>query len=227
MRKEIVNPITIGLTVFYGACSNLQRVEPTITPNPIPTHEPTPTFEPTPALPANLEGAKQWREGCILSPVIDSSYIGIRFSADHQGVDFGERFINYPTKASISGTVVYSDYETEYGYGNLVIIETPIEGRLFIQTRFAHLERPLVLKGEEVRQGQRIGIVGSTGYSSGPHLHFETLITNWPFDELVFYSHRVLSVPETTGRLEEFESLYGQEQIEWIDPLGLIKETCQ
>ena len=224
MRKEI-NLAVVGSMLFSAACAKPPEPEITSTLNPTPTHEPTPTFEPTPTLPANLEGAKQWKEGCLFLPVIDPSYIGTRFSADHQGVDFGEKFINYPAKASISGTVVHSSYASDGG-GISVITETPIEDGLFVRIRYAHLGKALAAEDQEIRQGQRLGIIGSTGNTTEPHLHFEIVKTNWPFDKVIFNGYWFF-VQETVERIEEFEKLYGEEQTEWIDPLGLIKETCQ
>jgi murein DD-endopeptidase MepM/ murein hydrolase activator NlpD len=55
------------------------------------------------------------------------------------------------------------------GYGNLVEITHP-DGSL---TLYAHNERILVQEGEQVEQGQHISDMGSTGFSTGPHLHFE------------------------------------------------------
>lgn len=69
--------------------------------------------------------------------------------------------------ASAPGVVVYSGWAS--GYGNVVYID---HGDGY-QTRYAHAEALHVKKGDRVNAGHIIGKVGSTGRSSGPHLHFE------------------------------------------------------
>jgi murein DD-endopeptidase MepM/ murein hydrolase activator NlpD len=176
----------------------------------------------TPTLAANLEGAKQWKEKCILYPVIDPTYITKGFSSEHEGVDFGKKFNNYPAKASLSGTAVFSDL-VQSG-GNVVIIETPIEKELFIRTLYTHLEKSAVVEGQEIHQGQIVGTIGSTGVEWGSHLHFETLISNWPFDEELFY----LSIYGETSseKVKEMESQFGKEETEKLNPLQIISDNC-
>ena len=65
-----------------------------------------------------------------------------------------------------------------YGYGNYVVLQHT--GGL--TTLYGHLNRPLVKVGDQVSQGQPIGLEGSTGNSTGPHLHFELRIDNKPVD---------------------------------------------
>lgn len=64
------------------------------------------------------------------------------------------------------------------GYGNLIVIDHP-NG---LTTYYGHLSRILVTAGESIEAGQVIGLGGSTGYSTGPHLHFETRYDAIPFD---------------------------------------------
>ena len=71
--------------------------------------------------------------------------------------------------AANSGTVITSKYNT--AYGNYVVIDHGGG----IATLYAHMTKRLVKEGEKVKQGQVIGYVGSTGYSTGPHLHFEII----------------------------------------------------
>jgi murein DD-endopeptidase MepM/ murein hydrolase activator NlpD len=84
--------------------------------------------------------------------------------------------------AADSGVIVYAG-PNSYGYGNMIMID---HGTGF-QTLYAHLSQIFVECGQSVNQGQTIGAVGSTGHSSGPHLHFEvrtaSTVTN-PWDVL-------------------------------------------
>lgn len=93
--------------------------------------------------------------------------------AMHEGVDFNVEN-GTPIRAAAGGIVVYSDYHS--GYGNMVEID---HGNGLI-SRYAHASRRLVKEGDVVLRGQKIGEVGSTGRSTGPHLHFEVLSNGVP-----------------------------------------------
>ena len=69
-------------------------------------------------------------------------------------------------KAAMSGKVVKAMYSPVYG--NYIIID---HGNGY-QTLYGHMTKYVVSRGQYVEQGQRVGYVGSTGYSTGPHLHF-------------------------------------------------------
>ncbi|TPE66444.1 murein hydrolase activator EnvC family protein [Halalkalibacterium halodurans] len=90
----------------------------------------------------------------------------------HAGIDIrrGNRS-NVPVVAAYDGTVVQSSYSSG-GYGNMVIIAHSYNGRQ-VTTLYAHLESRSVSAGQRVSKGQTIGIMGNTGLSTGPHLHFE------------------------------------------------------
>ncbi|MDW8414949.1 MAG: M23 family metallopeptidase [Thermaurantiacus sp.] len=120
----------------------------------------------------NGEGA---RRGLIRTPVEGarlSSGFGMRFhpilgfSRLHQGVDFAAP-TGTPVVASAAGRVTLAGWSG--GYGQVVEVD---HGR-GLKTRYAHLSRIDVRPGQAVGQGQRIGAVGSTGLSTGPHLHYE------------------------------------------------------
>lgn len=85
----------------------------------------------------------------------------------HDGVDFPEPYGTLIGAAGV-GTVVFAGWNSG-GYGNLTVIQH----RLGYQTWYAHQSAFLVHVGEHVAGGVAIGRVGSTGYSTGPHLHFE------------------------------------------------------
>jgi len=84
----------------------------------------------------------------------------------HEGIDFIAD-VGTPVFAAAGGVVVFAEYHTQYG--NMVEID---HGNDFI-TRYAHASKLLVKVGEVVRRGRKIADVGSTGRSTGPHLHFE------------------------------------------------------
>lgn len=103
--------------------------------------------------------------------VLTSGY-GWRWGRMHRGVDIAGP-VGTPIYAAAPGVVVTSGWNSG-GYGNLVDIRHP-DGSM---TRYAHNSRLMVSAGQQVRQGQQIAEMGSTGYSTGPHLHFEVHIPN-------------------------------------------------
>lgn len=103
------------------------------------------------------------------------SKFGYRHGRRHQGVDL-PLAMGTPVKAAFDGRVRLSSYVS--GYGNLVIIRH--ENGL--ETFYGHLSKRLVKAGDWISAGQEIGLGGSTGRSSGPHLHFETRYLGYAFD---------------------------------------------
>ena len=105
--------------------------------------------------------------GCIWPTrgTVTSEY-GRRSGRQHQGMDIAAG-TGTPIWAAQSGTVIYAG--TQSGYGNITIID---HGSF--TTAYAHQSRIGVTEGQQVGQGDRIGSVGNTGRSTGPHLHFET-----------------------------------------------------
>ena len=93
----------------------------------------------------------------------------------HNGVDFAAEE-GTPILASDGGTVVTADWVS--AYGNCVEIDHG-DG---VMTRYAHCSKLLVSEGDSVSQGQTIAEVGSTGFSSGPHCHFEIIINDEAVD---------------------------------------------
>ncbi len=91
-----------------------------------------------------------------------------RQAAFHSGLDFSAP-PGTPIIASAGGKVLYSGYRIDYGY----TIE--IDHGNDLVTRYAHCSRLLVEVGDVVTPGQRIALIGSSGRSTGPHLHFEVL----------------------------------------------------
>lgn len=91
----------------------------------------------------------------------------------HAGIDLSA-YQGEPIYTPIPGTVYFAGWST-VGYGNLVIVRTDLGGGDYLFMYFAHMMAgPLVAAGDTVRCGQNLGFVGSTGQSTGPHLHWET-----------------------------------------------------
>ncbi|MBM6838168.1 peptidoglycan DD-metalloendopeptidase family protein, partial [Clostridium saudiense] len=97
-----------------------------------------------------------------------SSYYGEeRVNSYHKGLDIAEN-LGEDIIASFDGKVIFAGYN-DGGYGNLVIVQHSDD----MKTYYAHLSEIYVSPNQEVKKGEIIGAVGSTGYSTGPHLHFE------------------------------------------------------
>lgn len=101
------------------------------------------------------------------------SGFGMRNGRMHEGVDFSAGY-GSPVVAAAGGTVSFVGWQG--GYGRMVDIRH--QGGLL--TRYAHLSTVNVQSGQQVERGQLIGRVGATGYTTGPHLHFEVRIDGRP-----------------------------------------------
>lgn len=97
----------------------------------------------------------------------------------HIGLDIAARMWD-PIVAAADGVVVFAEWGG--GYGNLVIVEH--EGGW--RTYYAHLSEIVVKVGQEVRQGELLGGAGTTGHSTGPHLHFEIRYQGRPVDPQLY-----------------------------------------
>jgi murein DD-endopeptidase MepM/ murein hydrolase activator NlpD len=129
-----------------------------------------------PAAPATSgapsSGGLAWPvSGQITSP------FGMRWGRMHEGIDIGAAD-GAPIYAAAAGTVIYAGWME--GYGNLVAID---HGN-GLSTAYGHQSHLAVSVGQQVAQGQLIGYVGSTGHSTGPHLHFEVRVNGAPVDPL-------------------------------------------
>jgi murein DD-endopeptidase MepM/ murein hydrolase activator NlpD len=137
------------------------------------------------------DGREQWYEangvgetkGVMQKPVMGhlTSSFGMRFhpilgfSRMHQGIDLGAP-MGAPIVAATDGTVVFAGWHG--GHGNYVRLNH-VGG---VETGYAHMSRIIAHPGEHVRQGQLIGYVGSTGLSTGPHLHYEVFRNGMAID---------------------------------------------
>jgi murein DD-endopeptidase MepM/ murein hydrolase activator NlpD len=100
-------------------------------------------------------------------------------SALHTGLDF-QATPGTTILAAAGGVVVAAEVHREYG--NMVEVD---HGNNLV-TRYAHASRLLVKKGDLVKRGQKVAEVGTTGRSTGPHLHFEVLVAGVPQDPMKF-----------------------------------------
>lgn len=109
--------------------------------------------------------------GTFVWPTVDHGISGYTYDPGvHPGVDIAGAEGN-SVYATDSGVVVYAGW-SDYGYGNLIVID---HGTGW-QSAYAHLSAVAVTCGQSVYQGGYIGAMGTTGNSSGPHLHFELII---------------------------------------------------
>ncbi|WP_050742496.1 M23 family metallopeptidase [Deferribacter desulfuricans] len=97
----------------------------------------------------------------------------------HEGIDIAARY-GAPVRATAKGIVIYAGYKP--GYGKLVTID---HGFGYV-TRYAHNSKVLVKVGQRVEKGDIIAKVGSSGHSTGPHVHYEVLVNGVPVNPLEF-----------------------------------------
>lgn len=116
-----------------------------------------------------------------------SSYFGYRpdpiykIEKFHSGIDFSAQ---KGTEAYATGDGVVCDVEKgHWGYGNMVTID---HGYGY-KTRYAHLQKAAVRRGQQVKRGQLIGFIGNTGKTTGVHLHYEVLKNNTPINPINFF----------------------------------------
>ena len=116
-----------------------------------------------------------------------SSYFGYRpdpiykIEKFHSGIDFSAAL---GTEAYATGDGVVADVESnDWGYGNMVTVDHGFG----YKTRYAHLQKAAVRKGQRVKRGQLIGFIGSTGKATGVHLHYEVLKNDVHIDPINFF----------------------------------------
>jgi murein DD-endopeptidase MepM/ murein hydrolase activator NlpD len=107
-----------------------------------------------------------------------TSGFGWRWGRMHEGIDIGAA-CGTPIRAAASGTIVYAGWMD--GYGNIIIIDHG--GGM--GTAYGH-QSAIYVGGGSVSQGQTIGAVGSTGHSTGCHLHFEVRVNGTPVNPLSY-----------------------------------------
>ncbi|MCA9372696.1 M23 family metallopeptidase [Candidatus Woesebacteria bacterium] len=105
------------------------------------------------------------------------------FQLFHTGLDIAnaQGVTGDPITPMMDGTVIYAG-EIFWGYGKHIIIDHGDN----ITSVYGHLDRIFVYAGQQVHIGDTIGLMGSTGWSTGPHLHFETRVYDIPVNPRVF-----------------------------------------
>ena len=116
-----------------------------------------------------------------------SSYFGYRpdpiykIEKFHSGIDFSAQM---GTEAYATGDGTVDEVEKgHWGYGNLVVID---HGYGY-KTRYAHLQKAAVRKGQKIKRGQLVGYIGNTGKTTGVHLHYEVLKNDVQIDPINFF----------------------------------------
>jgi hypothetical protein len=177
------------LGAFVPRSGNTQFTlpNPTGTPTlfPYPTSPPLPVtplgaFVPTADLTLVGRGIMQYAgDGCAPTGMPLDGLLTQRFHSYHSGIDIGIP-LGTPIFATHSGQVTFAGW-SDVGYGYLIIVQN---GRFI--TYYAHQTSFNVIEKQFVGRGSLIGWSGSTGNSSGPHLHYETRIDDVPTDPLKF-----------------------------------------
>jgi murein DD-endopeptidase MepM/ murein hydrolase activator NlpD len=103
----------------------------------------------------------------------------------HSGIDLAAP-LDTPVHAATGGLVAM--HRERGGYGLYIVVMHDPQ----LSTLYAHLDWPLVQPGDVVTEGQAIALMGSTGNSTGPHLHFEVRIAGIPVDPLPLLRHSVV-----------------------------------
>ena len=123
------------------------------------------------------------------------------YSREHAGVDYGAP-TGTPVRTIGDGVVEFAGVQN--GYGNVIYIKHRNKKDT---TVYAHLSRIAVKVGDAVAQGDTIGAVGSTGASTGPHLHFEFRVDNDPQDPTEILAEQREYVPVTASAKAAFAKL--------------------
>lgn len=99
--------------------------------------------------------------------------------ASHNGIDLAYT-TSTPVLSTAKGMVVFAGWRGGHGY----MVE--IDHGMGVRTRYAHLQKVLVAKGQQVEFREKIGLLGSTGRSTGPHVHYEVLVDGKPTNPMNF-----------------------------------------
>lgn len=126
-------------------------------------------------------------------PIAPEDFKGIStyFSGFHPGIDYRAKF-GSPIRSILPGTVNEVGFERG-GYGKFVIVVHHVDGRTLFSL-YAHMRETEVVAGDSVEAGQKLGEVGLTGHTTGPHLHFELHSSQVAMDPLRFFSGNTIAM---------------------------------
>ena len=138
----------------------------------------------------------------------------------HLGTDFAA-----PTGTSVRtvGDGVVDFAGVQNGYGNVVYVKH----RNQHVTVYAHLSRIDVRKGESVEQGQKIGAVGSTGWATGPHLHFEFRVAGEHKDPMVIARQSEAAQPVSAAARPAFDRLAGNMRVQLSSAAQILQASAE
>ncbi len=127
-----------------------------------------------------------------------ASPFGHRWGRLHRGLDIAAP-LNTPVLACAEGRVMFTGSRKRFrSYGNTVLVD---HGK-GVYTYYAHLNDVSVAKNQKVRKGQKIGFVGNSGRSTGPHLHLEVRVANNMFNPLAYFSSAELARTRVAKRFD-------------------------
>ena len=134
--------------------------------------------------------------GVVTSPFGPRLHPILRYVKLHTGIDFaaGDGIVY----AADEGVVLFTEYNE--AYGNMTVVDHGSVGGVRMTTLYAHQAAVGVKAGDRVLKGQPIGVIGSTGYATGPHLHFEVRVDGEPLDPGPFLTTARLPTDLTGGR---------------------------
>ena len=134
----------------------------------------------------------------------------------HLGTDFAAS-TGTPARTVGDGVVEFAGAQN--GYGNVIFVKH----RNNTETVYAHLSKIMVQRGQNVAQGQTIGLVGSTGWATGPHLHFEVRVNGVQHDPMTM-AQKSETVPVTSAAMPLFKQVAGNVRTE-LQAAASINQT--
>jgi murein DD-endopeptidase MepM/ murein hydrolase activator NlpD len=179
IQVEIQNELNARIDGWYGELTQWETADAEFTDLIRDKQQEALGFDPGAPGAPSVEGFIKPTNGRVGSPFGPRVHPIFGTVRQHTGVDIGGS-TGDAIWASKEGEVIFAGWKG--GYGNAVIV-AHVDG---IATLYAHLSEIFVSSGDNVDQVDVLGAVGSTGWSTGPHLHFETRVNGVPRDPMIF-----------------------------------------